>query len=155
MTNSIEIYEKLKSTMPDAQASAVVQAIEMAVEGTDSDHSNALANKVDQTKFDAEMHQLEANLNHSMAVHAARIAESFASQVAKINESIATQAAKTAESFAFHAARTNEKIAESIAVHAAQTDAKIAECKADTIRWMFIFWIGQLAAMVSIVKLLK
>ncbi len=98
-----------------------------------SDNSNGLANKVDQTKFDAEMHQLEANLNQSIATHAARTSE-------KIAESIG---------------RTNEKIAESIALHAAQTDAKIAESKADMIRWMFIFWVGQVAAMVSIIKLLK
>jgi hypothetical protein len=120
MTNSIEVYEKLKSAMPDAQAGAVVQAIEMAVEGTDSDHSNRLANKVDQAKFDSEMHQLEANLNSSIAALTARIDE-------KIAECIA---------------RTDEKIA----IHAARTDAKIAESKAETIRWMFIFWIGQIAA---------
>lgn len=155
MTNSIEIYEKLKSTMSETQASAVVQAIQMAFEDTDSRHSNALANTVDRRKFDTEMHQLEANLNHCMATQAARVAESFASLESRIAERLASFEARIAESFATQAARTSEKIGESLSVHAAQTDAKIAESKAETIRWMFIFWIGQLAAMVSIVKLLK
>lgn len=32
-------------------------------------------------------------------------------------------------------------------------DAKIAESKTEIIKWMFIFWIGQLAATISIIPL--
>jgi hypothetical protein len=32
-------------------------------------------------------------------------------------------------------------------------DVKITDTKAELIRWMFIFWIGQLAAIIAIVKL--
>ena len=35
----------------------------------------------------------------------------------------------------------------------AKLDTKIAETKADIIKWMFIFWISQLAAIIGIVKL--
>ena len=31
-------------------------------------------------------------------------------------------------------------------------DAKISETKAELIKWMFIFWIGQLAAFIAIAK---
>jgi len=33
-------------------------------------------------------------------------------------------------------------------------DVKISETKADLIKWMFLFWIGQTAAVLAIVKLL-
>lgn len=33
-------------------------------------------------------------------------------------------------------------------------ESKISETKADLIRWMFLFWIGQTAAVLAIVKLL-
>lgn len=33
-------------------------------------------------------------------------------------------------------------------------DIKIAETKAEIIKWMFIFWIGQLASFIAIAKFL-
>ena len=34
----------------------------------------------------------------------------------------------------------------------AETNQKISETKADLIKWMFIFWIGQLASFIAIAK---
>lgn len=42
---------------------------------------------------------------------------------------------------------------EDIAKLEGRLDTKIAESKVDIIKWMFIFWIGQLAAIIGIVKL--
>lgn len=36
----------------------------------------------------------------------------------------------------------------------AKFEVKLAEAKADIIKWMFIFWIGQTAAVLAIVKLI-
>ena len=41
-------------------------------------------------------------------------------------------------------AETNQKISE--------TNQKISETKAELIKWMFIFWIGQLASFIAIAK---
>jgi predicted Holliday junction resolvase-like endonuclease len=41
---------------------------------------------------------------------------------------------------------------EDIAKLEGKLETKIAETKADMIKWMFIFWIGQMAATVAIVK---
>lgn len=35
------------------------------------------------------------------------------------------------------------------------TKAELAECKAEVIKWMFVFWIGQLGATLAIVKWVK
>ena len=35
----------------------------------------------------------------------------------------------------------------------AKLDVKISETKAEIIKWMFIFWVGQMATTVAIVKL--
>jgi hypothetical protein len=35
----------------------------------------------------------------------------------------------------------------------AKLETKIADSKAEMIKWMFIFWIGQLAATIAIVKI--
>jgi hypothetical protein len=43
---------------------------------------------------------------------------------------------------------------EDIAKLEGRLETKIAESKADIIKWMFIFWIGQLASVIAIVKLL-
>jgi hypothetical protein len=38
---------------------------------------------------------------------------------------------------------------------ACATKAELAEVKAELIRWMFIFWVGQIAATVALVKFLR
>ena len=44
---------------------------------------------------------------------------------------------------------------EDIAKLEGKLETKMAENKADIIKWMFIFWIGQLASVIAIVKLMK
>ncbi|MEP7169530.1 MAG: hypothetical protein ABI855_09200 [Bacteroidota bacterium] len=34
-------------------------------------------------------------------------------------------------------------------------DVKISDTKAELIKWMFIFWVGQLASMIAIIKLIR
>jgi hypothetical protein len=42
---------------------------------------------------------------------------------------------------------TKDFVGKEIAELSAKLETKIAESKADTVKWMFIFWVGQLAAM--------
>jgi len=37
----------------------------------------------------------------------------------------------------------------------ARLDTRIADTKSELLRWMFVFWVGQVAATVAMVKLLK
>ena len=48
--------------------------------------------------------------------------------------------------------RVDKKFEESKVHLATKTD--LAEVKSDIIKWMFIFWVGQLAATIAIVKLI-
>jgi len=47
---------------------------------------------------------------------------------------------------------TNQKITEKKDLFATKED--LANMKADIIKWMFIFWVGQLGALVAIIKLI-
>lgn len=47
---------------------------------------------------------------------------------------------------------TDKKITEKKDLFATKED--LANLKADIIKWMFIFWVGQLGAMVAIIKLI-
>jgi hypothetical protein len=147
MTNPMEIYEKLKSAMPDAPAGAVVQAIQMAFADTAAEHSNTLANKVDGIKFDAEMHQMESSFNHGIAAFGTKMETRFLTVDSEF------QALEAKMQSGFDA--MNLKLAAEISKLDARIDTKIAEGKAEMIRWMFIFWVGQVAATVSVIKLLK
>ena len=44
---------------------------------------------------------------------------------------------------------------EDIAKLEGKLETKIAESKADIIKWMFLFWIGQLASVVAIIKFME
>jgi len=47
---------------------------------------------------------------------------------------------------------TDKKITEKKDIFASKED--LANMKADIIKWMFIFWVGQLGALVAIIKLI-
>jgi hypothetical protein len=40
-------------------------------------------------------------------------------------------------------------------VFRAEMSAKLAETKSELLRWMFTFWVGQVAVTVAIIKLIK
>lgn len=53
---------------------------------------------------------------------------------------------------AFEDRKNNFATKEDIARLEDKIDTKIAETKAELIKWMFIFWIGQLASFIAIAK---
>lgn len=50
---------------------------------------------------------------------------------------------------------TEEKLIGKIEAAAAGLRAEMAEMKSEIIKWMFLFWIGQSASVLAIVKFLK
>lgn len=72
----------------------------------------------------AEIAQLRADLREEMASRDARLREEMASRDARLREEMASLRAELAE--------------------------RIANVRADLVRWMFLFWVGQLATLVGI-----
>jgi gas vesicle protein len=67
-------------------------------------------------------------------------------EIAKVNERITTEVAKLQDTITREIAKVNERIT---GVEA-RLDVGTARLKAELIRWMFIFWIGQVGVVLGI-----
>jgi len=86
------------------------------------------------------MHLVAASLNHRIDGLEAKMDSGFESQTLKLVAEIAKLEAK------FEARLMGE---------ISRLETKMSDGKTEMIRWMFVFWVGQIAAMVALIKLLK
>ncbi|MBN1479885.1 hypothetical protein JXA70_06420, partial [candidate division KSB1 bacterium] len=125
----------------DAAVDALVRLINQAQEEQKRDIVEFVEEKFER-RLSEEISGLEVRLFDKIA-HldiklSQKIAESHAELSAKIAESYAELSAKIADSNA----QLSAKIADS--------DVKASSIKAELIKWMFIFWVGQVAVIVGI-----
>jgi uncharacterized protein YicC (UPF0701 family) len=109
------------------------------------------------TKLSAHITELESRLNQRIGEEVAKlnhhISEVATRLDARITEEVARLDARITEEVARLNVRLTEEVARldaRIAGEAAQLNQRITEVKADVIRWMFLFWVGQIGALVGI-----
>jgi hypothetical protein len=74
-------------------------------------------------------------------------------EVAKFNERLTTEIGKVNERLTIEITKVNDRLSSELARVNAEfprLSQEMAEVKADMIRWMFIFWVGQLGAILGI-----
>ena len=88
----------------------------------------------DQTKTDT-LTFVEEKFERRLSEETSKLDRRITEEVTKLDRRITEEAAKL-----------DRRITEEVA----KLDVKISEVKADLIRWMFIFWIGQVGALLGI-----
>ncbi|MBF0487472.1 MAG: DUF1640 domain-containing protein [Nitrospirae bacterium] len=68
--------------------------------------------------------------------------------IGKLNERISVEIGNVNGRISVEVGKLNERISE----ETGKLRVEIANCKADIIKWMFLFWIGQTAVMVALFK---
>ncbi len=74
-------------------------------------------------------------------------------EASKTNKRITTEVEKINERITIEVAKINERIMVEVAKlegKLTELDKKISEAQANLIKWMFIFWIGQIGAILGI-----
>jgi hypothetical protein len=118
MIDSLALFESLKTAdLPDRQARAIAQAIGSAFADDEAQRTKALATMVDTAKLDAEVHRVETSLKQDIFELRAEMRAGLA------------------------------QLRSDFRNDTAQLETKLAKTESKMIRWMFIFWIGQVAAM--------
>jgi aminoglycoside phosphotransferase (APT) family kinase protein len=129
MINTLKLFEALTSAaLPEPQARAIVEAIGWAIDEHESRQAKDLADKVDAGRMDAEVHRIETSLGQTIREIRAEFRGEFAQVRAEMSQ-----------------LRTELK--SEMAQLEARVETRIAQSQAAMIRWMFIFWVGQVAAM--------
>ena len=93
----------------------------------------------------------------ALAEESARIRTLIAEQGARLEARLAEQGARFDARLAEHGARLEAALAEQgarfdgrLAGQAAQFDGRLADLRAELLKWSFLFWIGQVAAMAAL-----
>ncbi|MBF0567465.1 MAG: DUF1640 domain-containing protein [Nitrospirae bacterium] len=79
-----------------------------------------------------------------LRVEISKVNERISVEIGNVNERISEESGK----LRVEISKVNERISE----ETGRLRAEIANCKAEIIKWMFLFWIGQTAVMVALFK---
>ncbi|MDZ7721524.1 MAG: hypothetical protein U5R06_01550 [candidate division KSB1 bacterium] len=71
-------------------------------------------------------------------------------EISKVNERITTESSKVNERLTEEIGKVNERMTEEIGKVNERITAENSKTRADLIKWMFIFWIGQVGALLGI-----
>jgi hypothetical protein len=145
MIDSLELFESLKiANLPEPQARAIAQAIGKAWDDNDARQAKALAHKADSAKLDSEVHLVETSLKHDISSLGIEIRAEMRAMADRLQSELKTQIATLRSEF-----KTD------IAALRSELKTEIAESKTSMIRWMFAFWVGQTAVLLSAIKFLR
>jgi len=122
MIDSLKLFESLKTAdLSEPQARAIAQAIGHAFADDEMHQTKALATKVGTAKLDSEVHRLETSLKQDIFTLSVELRAEMRASAAQLRSDFKSDLA--------------------------QLETKLAKAESKMIRWMFIFWIGQVAAM--------
>ncbi|KWT73772.1 hypothetical protein [Candidatus Magnetominusculus xianensis] len=108
--------------------------------------------------IDPDLVKLKAEISKDLATKAdlsieiAKVNERISIEIAKVNERISIETGKINERITLETGKINERITEEVGTLRTELSVKIENASKENIKWMFLFWIGQIAAMVAIIK---
>ena len=144
MIDSLELFESLKTAnLPESQARAIAQAIGKAWDDNEARQAKALAQKADTAKLDCEVHLVETSLKQDISSLGVEIRAEMRAMSEELRAEMRVMTEQLRSEFKGEIGALRSEVKGDIA----QLEVKIAESKTSMIRWMFVFWVGQLAAM--------
>jgi hypothetical protein len=136
----LALYEKLKPKIGEEEARALLEFVEASVErkaATKEDLQRMeLALREEIRKFAQASHEEIQQVNHSLREEIRKFAQASHEEIQQVNHSLREE---------IH--RVDQSLREEI--H--KLDQKIEATKADLIKWMFGFWIGNVAVLSGII----
>ncbi len=138
--DTLEIYEDLKSQFKEEEARALTKALEKSLEEYQKKQETLLSTKDDIARLQQTMKddivQLQENTKDSITKLRIEVKEDVAGLRGELKEDIAALRGELKEDI--------NKVRN-----------ELANAKAEIIKWLFIFLIGQGATIVSILKFIK
>jgi gas vesicle protein len=111
-----------------------------------------------QTEQKAELLEfVEEKFEHRLTLEIGKVNERLTEEIGKVNERLTEEIGKVNKRLTEEIGKVNERLTEEIGnvneritQETSKLDVKIESTRADLIKWMFIFWIGQVAALLGI-----
>jgi gas vesicle protein len=99
-----------------------------------------------EEKYERRLGKEVGAISVTIAETEKRLDNRITEEIGKVNERLTQEIGKVNERLTEEIGKVNERITEEIA--GVRTD--LANTRADLIKWMFIFWMGQVVALVGI-----
>ncbi|MBF0516985.1 MAG: DUF1640 domain-containing protein [Nitrospirae bacterium] len=124
------------------------------------DASGALAELINDVDIGARKDAIaiaEERFERRLVDELGKLRLEFRTEIGKINERITLEIGKINERITLEIGKVNERITEEsgkLQLEIEKLRAETANTKAEIIKWMFLFWIGQTAVLIAIIKFL-
>ncbi|MFQ5454746.1 MAG: LA_3696 family protein [Nitrospirota bacterium] len=97
-------------------------------------------------RFERRLTEEITRIDRRITEEVAKLNERISDEVAKLDKRITEESAKLDKRITEEAAKLDKRITE----EAAKLDKRISETKTEIIKWMFIFWVGQVGMILGI-----
>ncbi len=155
----VNVPKALRDRLGDDGADALVELLNVA---SDSTKADALA--LSEEKYERRLSEEAAKLGSRVSEEAARLDRRITEEsskldrriteeVSKLNQRITDEVARLESRIAEEVSKLNQRITDEVArleSRIARLETRIADVRADLVRWMFVFWVGQIGALTAI-----
>jgi uncharacterized protein YdcH (DUF465 family) len=166
----VNVPKALRDKLGEEGAEALVQLINLATDQTKADvlvlagekyerwlaeEGAKLGNRLAEegARLDRRVAEEGARFDSRLTEEAARLDHRITEEVAKLDRKLAEEVGKLERRITEEAARLDRRITEEVAKlegSIAGIRTQIADVRADLLRWMFVFWVGQIGALLGI-----
>ncbi|MFN3531246.1 MAG: coiled-coil domain-containing protein, partial [Candidatus Brocadia sp.] len=160
--DTLEIYEDLKSQFKDEEARALTKALEKSLEEYQQKQEVFLATKDDIAKLQIGTKNDMAKLREEVNGNIAKLREEVNGNIVKLREEVNGNIAKLREELKDDINKLSIETKDNMNKLWVGTDSEInklrnelANAKAEIIKWLFIFLIGQGVSIIGILKFIK
>ena len=94
--------------------------------------------------------ETEQRLDNRIIVETGKVNERLTTEISKVNERMTEEIGKVNERMTEEMGKVNERMTEELSKVNERITAENSKTRADLIKWMFIFWIGQVGALLGI-----
>ncbi len=145
----IELYEALKEKVGEKEAKTLLEFIESQIEKRIEDKKEVLATKGDIKNSEiatrGEIKSLEVRMKEEIKSLEVRVMEEIKSLELRMKEEIKSLEVRMKEEIKSLEVRVMDEIK--------NLEVRVEKTKSDIIKWMFLFWIGQLASLIAILEI--
>lgn len=148
----VTIPRALREKLGDEATESLVELLNKMLQGSKEDVISLSGEKFERrlaeefAKFDSKLMEEVAKVNKRIDELSARITEEVAKLDAKITEEVTKLDAKITEEITKLEARINQRITEEVS----KLRVEMSSYYASIVRWMFIFWVGQIGVIIGI-----
>jgi len=158
----LDVYELLEDRLGKEDARKVATTIEVSLDTIEKraeavalqkkleikdELTKELATKADIEKIDGKINTLKAELEKKIEVVESRLEKKIEVVESRLEKKIEIVKSELEKKIEVEIVNVRAEIA--------NVKAEISNVKADLIKWMFLFWIGQLASLIAILKFFK